>query len=154
MTTDDTELHARVLRLEALTAARDLLDEYAEAADTRELGPVLELFAPDAVLHSPRGVYLGHDQIATSYTDGWALDPSRKRHFVTNARLRALPDGTVRVTAHFFYLGRGVGRSVVGWGDYDDVVDVSGARPLFRTKRINHAVATDIVAGWSLDQGA
>ena len=152
MLTDETpaRLLARVERLEALAAARDLLDEYAAAADMREIGPVLALFASDATLHSPRGTYVGHEAIARSYADGWALEPSLKRHYVTNARLARTPEGTVHATAYFFYFGRADDRSVIGWGSYDNVIDVSGPRALFRRMTIDHMLSTDLVAGWPL----
>lgn len=142
-------LRERLRRLEAVEAARDLVHEYAAAADSREVDRVLALFAPDAVLHSPRGVHTGHEQIAGSYATGWSLEPSRKRHFLTNVRLRQDPDGTVAATADFFHLGRGEGRSVLGWGRYDDRIDVSGPRPLFTGKRITLLMATDLATGWA-----
>lgn len=147
-------LLARVERLEALATARDLLDEYAAAADARQLDPMLALFAPDAVLHSPRGTYTGRDEIAQSYSDGWTLEPSLKRHYVTNARLALAPKKTVHATAHFFYFGRAASRSVIGWGTYEDIIDVSGPRAVFRVMKINHMLSTDLAAGWPLDAPA
>ena len=144
-------LAARLRRLEAFEAARDLGHDYAAAADTRELAPVLALFAPAAVRHSPRGGYSGHEQIAESYTAGWTLEPSRKRHFVTNTRLGLEADGTVASSAYFFLLGRGTGRSVIGWGTYEDRIDVSGERPVFTEKRITLLMSTDLATGWPLD---
>lgn len=153
MDDDLAELRARLRRLEAVEAARDLVHEYAAAADSREVDRVLALFAPDAVLHSPRGVHTGHEQIAESYAAGWSLEPSRKRHFVTNVRLHAEADGTVAAGADFFHVGRGEDRSVLGWGRYADRIDVSGGRPLFTAKRITLLMSTDLAAGWALADG-
>jgi ketosteroid isomerase-like protein len=140
----------RLHRLEAAQSAQALVNEYAVAVDGRTLEPVLALFAPDAVLHSPRGIHTGIEQIAQSFADGWAMEPSRKRHFVTNTRAVVQPDGTVTATAYFFYVGRDAARSVIGWGSYDDRIDVSGERPVFLTKKITLLMSTDLDTGWQL----
>lgn len=156
MTSDNDEvstLQERLRQLEASEAARSLLNEYAMAADGRVVEPVLALFSPDAVLHSPRGVHAGLDEIARSYRDGWAMDPSRKRHFVTNVQTAVRPDGTVEASAYFFYVGRDATRSVIGWGSYDDRIDVSGNRPVFLAKKITLIMSTDLDNGWQLIDG-
>lgn len=140
----------RLHRLEAVQSAQDLMNEYAVAVDGRAIEPVLALFAPDAELHSPRGVHSGREQIAQSFSDGWAMEPSRKHHFVTNARATVQPDGTVTAQAYFLYVGRDAARSVIGWGKYDDRIDVSGERPVFLTKKITLMISTDLDTGWQL----
>jgi len=149
---DVNALAARLRHLERMERARGLLHEYAEAVDQRSVEAVVALFHPEAVLRNPRGLFTGAAEIAEAYREAWELEPSHKRHFVATPRLTAEPDGIVGAAAHFHFIGRGVDRSIIGWGAYDTHVDVSDDdRAVFRSMAITVHLSTDIEAGWALD---
>ncbi|GGM20622.1 nuclear transport factor 2 family protein [Dactylosporangium sucinum] len=145
------DLAARVRRLERLELARGLLHAYAAAVDTRSVEAVTALFHERAVLRNPRGTFTGAAQIAEAFRAAWDLDPSRKRHFVASPGLSAESDDVVAAAAHFHFVGRDPARSVIGWGEYHDRIDVSGQRPLFLSKTITVHLSTDLAAGWTSD---
>ncbi|WP_067679444.1 nuclear transport factor 2 family protein [Nocardia miyunensis] len=145
------ELRERVRRLEAAEIARDHLYAYARILDDPRPDTVTALFAPDAVLTTPSRKVKGRAEIREFF--GWAFraDPSIKRHFVADARTSWLGDSRVRVRAQVLFTRRGAGRSVIGWGSYDDIVDVSGPRPLFTEKNMAVEVSTDLATGWAYE---
>ena len=65
-----------------------------------------------------------------------------------NPKVVSAEPGRVRLQSYFLYLGRGDDDSVIGWGTYDDTVDVSGPEPLFAEKTIGIIVGTTLAAGW------
>ncbi|WP_432843261.1 nuclear transport factor 2 family protein [Dactylosporangium sp. CA-092794] len=149
---DDVEaLAARVRRLERLEMARSLFHDYAAAVDRHAVDAVVALFHEQAVLRNPRGVFTGPAQIADAFRAAWELEPSLKRHFVANPGLTAQTDDIVAATAHFHFIGRGEDRSIIGWGEYDDRIDVSGPRAVFLSKTITVHLSTDLATGWALD---
>lgn len=148
MTDDIAELAARVRRLEDIEAARGVFLSYSRVFDAPDADRVIELFTPDATLTTPVGAFKGHEEIRGFYAWAIAAEPSVKRHLITNPQTTSLGGGQVRIESDFLFLGVG-DTSVVGWGSYDDVVDVSGDRPLFAEKTIKIDVATDLEKGWA-----
>ena len=61
-----------------------------------------------------------------------------------------LGPGLVRLEAYFSFIGRATRLSVLGWGTYDDTVDVTGPEPRFARMRIESHLRTDLAAGWPL----
>jgi hypothetical protein len=149
MTTDDLE--ARVRRLEDIEAARGMYQVYAETLDVPDPKTVAALFTDDGVLHTPVGDFEGRPAIEDFYGKAFAADTSLKRHFIVNPRVVETRPGTVRLQSYFLYTGRGDAQSIIGWGTYDDVIDVSGPGPLFREKTIAVDVGTDLAQGWAKD---
>ncbi|MFF3574251.1 nuclear transport factor 2 family protein [Nocardia jiangxiensis] len=145
------ELRERVRRLEAAEIAREHLHAYARILDDPRPETVTALFAPAAVLTTPSRKANGRAEIREFYEWAFRADASIKRHFITNARTTWLGDSRVRVQAQVLFTGRGTDRSVVGWGSYDDIVDVSGPQPRFTEKHMVIEVSTDLVAGWPHD---
>lgn len=142
------DLRERVRRLEAVEIARDHVHSYARILDEPRSETVTAHFASDAVLVTPSRKVHGSTEIREFFAAAFATNSSIKRHFIANARTAWLGDSRVRVHSQFFFTGRGTGRSVVGWGDYDDIVDVGGPAPLFTEKAITVEVSTDLVTGW------
>jgi len=142
------DLRERVRRLEAVEIARDHVHSYARSLDDPRSEAVTALFASDAVLVTPSRKIRGATEIREFYAAAFTADSSLKRHFIANVRTAWLGDSRVRVQSQFLFTGRGTGRSVVGWGDYDDVVDVGGPAPLFAEKAITVEVSTDLATGW------
>ncbi|GAA1541342.1 nuclear transport factor 2 family protein [Nocardioides humi] len=145
----DQSLAERLLRLEEIETARGLYNVYAETLDDPDPDTVAPLFTEDAVLHTPVGDFVGREAILDFYTKAFADDTSVKRHFITNSRVVAHRPGEVHLVSYFLYVGRGDDASIVGWGTYDDRIDVSGTQPLFREKTIDVHVGTDLSTGWA-----
>ena len=148
-------LEARLQRLEALEAARELLAAYARACDAQDLPGVVALFAPDCELGIPGQSWTGVDAVREFFRGAWTADPSQKNHFISNVRAvdtRAdgADPGEVTVDAYFLYTAAGDDSSVLGWGEYRDVVTTSGPRPLFRSKIMSVTRAADVRQGWAL----
>lgn len=146
-------LTERVQRLEEVEAARGLFQAYAAALDTPRPETVAALFTGHGTLTTPKGVATGPDEIGTFFEAAFTRDPSVKRHFIVNPRATWLEAGRVRLESHFFFVGQG-SASVIGWGTYDDVVDVTGAEPLFAAKTITMHVSTTLADGWATTEGA
>lgn len=146
---DLNELAARLQRLEDIEAARGIFQIYAEVLDIPDAATVTRLFAPDAALHTPVGDFVGVSAIEDFYSSAFASDTSVKRHFIVNPRVVDTAPGQVRLESYFLYVGRADGASVIGWGTYDDLVDVSGPTPLFLEKTIAVHLGTDLATGWA-----
>ncbi|WP_181311766.1 nuclear transport factor 2 family protein [Nocardioides campestrisoli] len=149
MLTRPDDQAARLTRLEECAAASNILHTFAAALDEPEVESVLALFREDAVLSSPRREARGHAEIRSFFTEAWAADPSAKRHFVMSPRASWLEPGRVRLEAYFYFVGRMPDSSVLGWGTYDDVVDVTGPEPRFARIRMESHLRTDLVSGWA-----
>ena len=150
MTVQATEdlLH-RMARLEECARATNLLHTFAASLDDPDLDTVLALFLQDALVFSPRREARGHQEIGAFFAEAWSADPSAKRHFVMSPRVTWLSPGRVRLEAYFTFVGRMPDSSVLGWGTYDDVVDVTGPEPKFAEVRIKSHLRTDLARGWA-----
>jgi hypothetical protein len=148
MSDDVAALTQRVQRLEEIEAARGFFQTYAKVLDTPRPGTVAALFADGAMLTTPKGVATGPDEIRSFFEAAFTRDPSVKRHFIVNPRATWLSAGRVRLESHFFFVGQGAD-SIIGWGTYDDVVDVTGPEPLFAAKTIEMHVSTNLADGWA-----
>ncbi|MFD4406223.1 nuclear transport factor 2 family protein [Nocardia sp. NPDC058499] len=142
------ELRDHVRRLQAIENARDHVHAYARTLDDPDPETVTALFASDAVLTTLSRTVRGAEEIRNFFESAFAADPSVKRHFIANVRTVWLGDSRVRVQSQFFFTGSGAGRSVLGWGSYDDVVDTGGDRPCFAEKGVVVEVSTDLASGW------
>ncbi|TWG96343.1 SnoaL-like protein [Nocardioides sp. J9] len=143
------ELAARLGRLEDVEAARGFFHTYAETLDVPDPATVAALFAVDGKLHTPMGSFEGRDAIEKFYGEAFAADTSLKRHFLANAKSESLEPGVVRLQSYFLYVGRGDDASIIGWGTYDDTIDVSGESPLFVEKTIEVHMGTTLDQGWA-----
>ena len=128
MSVDD--LAERLSRLEDGELARELVYDYAHVLDEPSPETVAALFAPDATLTTPGGTVRGTDEITAFFARAFAAARSAKRHFVANPRVTRVAPARIRVRSAYLYTDR----EVLGWGTYDDLIDVSG--PLFRAKTI------------------
>lgn len=146
---DGPDLSERLTKMEESIRATNLLHTFAAVLDEPTLETVLPLFREDAVLSSPRSEARGHAEIREFFTVAWAADPSEKRHFVTSPRVTWLEPGRVRLETYFTFIGRMPGSSVLGWGTYDDVVDVTGPEPRFASIRMESHLRTDLDNGWA-----
>ncbi len=144
------ELAARLGRLEDVEVARGFFHTYAETLDEPDAATVAALFAEDGTLHTPVGSFTGRGAIEKFYGDAFAADTSLKRHFIVNPTSESLEPGVVRIQSYFLYTGRGEGASIIGWGTYDDTIDVRGDRPIFLEKTIQVHVGTTLDQGWPL----
>lgn len=147
----DEDLAARVQRLEDIESARGLFNTYAETLDVPDADAVTALFAEDAELHVPFGSFTGRAEIRKFFAEAFEADPSLKRHFIVNPKVVSVEGRRVRMRSYLLYLGRGAESSIIGWGTYDDTIDVSGPEPVFASKTIAIHVGTDLATGWALD---
>ena len=143
------DLLHRLTRLEECSRASNLLHTFAASLDEPDLDTVLALFREDALLSSPRREARGHQEIGAFFADAWLADPSAKRHFVMTPRVTWLSPGRVRLEAYFTFVGRMPDSSVLGWGTYDDLVDVTGPEPQFAEVRMESHLRTDLAQGWA-----
>ena len=149
MTKDDLDdLRLRLRRLEQIEQARNFLHTYAQTQDTPDPQRAAQLFREDGVLTTARGSMRGQVEIAQFFATAFAADTSDKRHYIVNPRTTWLEDGLVRIESYFLFVGRGDDSSRIGWGTYDDTIDVSGTRPCFAAKAIDLEVKTDLAEGW------
>lgn len=149
--TDIEELMARVRRLEDIEKARNMHHVYAETLDEPNAKTAAQLFTEDAILHTPVGSFTGRNAIEDFYASAFEADTSLKQHLIVNPKVISAESGQVRLQSYFLYLGRGDDSSIVGWGTYDDTIDVSGPEPLFVEKTIGIIVGTTLDAGWKKD---
>jgi uncharacterized protein (TIGR02246 family) len=143
-------LEERLDRLESIEAARGVLARYADACDAQDLSALAELFADGCELEVPGQVYRGQDEVVAFYRQAFADDPSRKSHFITNVKADWLGAGRVAVDSYFLYTAAGDTSSVLGWGEYHDVVTTAEKDPAFARKSITIRRAVDVREGWAL----
>lgn len=143
-----TALIERIQRLEDCEAARNLLHDYAAALDTPAPDVVAALFTEDGSLTVPSGTWHGRAGVADFYADRFTSDASEKRHFITSPRTTWLGPGEVEVASYFVFTGRHPERSVIGWGTYQDRIQVTDGSAWFAAKTITPHVGTDLVTGW------
>ncbi len=136
-------------RLELIEQAKVVTYRYGRACDRKDVDALrTEVFTPDAVLHVPRGDHVGADAIAAFYAAAFAAQPGTRRHFLTNQIAEVTAPGEVTVESYFFFLSEDE-RSVIGWGNYRDVVVVRDGTARIRDKTIALDVFTDLDAGWA-----
>jgi uncharacterized protein (TIGR02246 family) len=145
----ETPLAERVRRLEAIEAARAALARYAAACDAQDIEAIAKLFSADATLAVPGREHHGRDEVVAFYLQAWQADPSAKSHFITNVEASWLGDDRVEVASYFLYTAAGDATSVIGWGEYRDVVSNAGADPVFERKSIAIRRAVDVRDGWA-----
>lgn len=138
----------RLSRLEDIEEARGFFHTYAETLDVPVPATVAALFAPEGTLHTPVGSFTGRADIEKFYGEAFAADTSTKRHFITNPKAHWVSPGVVRIESYFLFTGQGDDASIIGWGTYDDTIDVSGETPLFVEKTIAMHVGTTLSDGW------
>lgn len=146
-------LTERLQRLEEIERARGLPHHYAHTMDDPRPAAAAGLFTKDGELTTPGGVFRGRAEIERFFVGAIDRDRSDKRHFITSPRTTWLGPGRVRLESYFWFTGRTENASLIGWGIYDDVVDVSGDEPLFARKSITPHLRTDLVAGWPSELG-
>jgi ketosteroid isomerase-like protein len=147
--TDLDQVLQRLQRLEDIETARGIYHRYAHVLDEPDAVAVARLFTEDGLLHTPMGTSEGREAIESFFRSAFEADTSVKRHFIVNPRVVDVTAGVVRLQSYFLYTGRGDDTSVIGWGEYDDRVDVRGAEPLFAEKTIAVHVGTDLASGWA-----
>ncbi|MFD1858361.1 nuclear transport factor 2 family protein [Aeromicrobium camelliae] len=141
------ELRRRVERLERRELARDTAAHYADAVDSGDPAQIAAVFHPEGTLTIPSETFRGRDAIAAFYAR--RARGADRRHFVTNITVDdTVIDTRFAVTAYFLFTSREPGRSALGWGVYDDLVEVAGGIPLLLSKRITPALFTDLDDGW------
>jgi uncharacterized protein (TIGR02246 family) len=143
-------LEERLDRLESIETARALLARYADACDAQDLGALAELFADGCELEVPGQVYRGQDEVVAFFRQAFVDDPSRKTHFITNVKTDWRGAGVVAVDSYFLYTAAGDSSSVLGWGEYHDVITTAGKDPAFASKSISIRRAVDVRQGWAL----
>lgn len=149
MSADGPDLAQRVRALEQIELARGHLHGYAAVLDQPDPDTVSLLFQPDAELRTPSATVHGRDAIRDFYRWAFGADTSVKRHFVTMPRATWLEDGRVRLECYFQFVGRHPDNSVLGWGTYDLVVDVSSRPALFASLAIDTQMRTTLTRGWA-----
>lgn len=129
--------------------AANILHSFATAVDAQDMAATLACFRADADLVTPSFTAAGIDEIRAFFDGAWRRDPSAKRHFVASPRATWIEPGLVRLEAYFSFVGRMPEQSIVGWGQYDDLVDVTGDEPRFVRIAMESHLRTDLATGWA-----
>lgn len=140
----------RLARLEDIEAARALLHRYAIAVDTQGSKEIAALWTDDGVLATRLGDFVGTASIIGFYDERFAIDSSRKRHFVAEPLLTWQGPGRVRNTCYFMYTAQTPESSMLGWGIYDDVIVVTDGVASFERRQIQVVAVGDPTQGWPL----
>jgi 3-phenylpropionate/cinnamic acid dioxygenase small subunit len=147
---EEMSLEERLHRLESIEGARGVLASYADACDAQDLSALAELFADGCELEVPGQVYRGQEEVGAFYRQAFADDPTRKSHFITNIKAGWRGAGIVALDSYFLYTAAGDTSSVLGWGEYHDVITTAGKEPAFARKSITIRRAVDVREGWAL----
>jgi ketosteroid isomerase-like protein len=140
--------------LVARESIRDLVARYNANADSGRFDPLMELFAPDAVMELSGEVYTGHDEIRTIFTstaDSITTDAAEPeqgtrhlRHFTSTLQIDVESPTAARSRCYYHVL---MAHGLDHWGRYVDEFGVVDGRWRFTRRR----VATDGVNpdGWA-----
>jgi len=126
---------SRSARLLETQHAQGLLYDYVMALITRDPEAMARLWKPEGVLEAKAGTYRGRREIVDYYTMQFGTDPRAKSHIIGPQRVTWERPGVVRIRSTFLVAVPGPG-PLLGWGTYDDLVEVSGEVALFASKRI------------------
>ena len=147
-------LTSRLRQLEAAEAVRRLLARYGAACDRCDLEAVVALFSEDGCVEAGGRTWVGRECVRTFFSDAWATDRSKKTHFIVNVVAGELAGARLDVRSTFLYTGAGAKLSVLGWGEYHDVVDVSQPEAAFQLKGVDLKWAGDVRSGWATDDAS
>ena len=122
-------------------AIHDLIADYCYTFDTADHDAFAALFSEDAVFGRAGGEVRGREAIRELVANRWLEEPTPRRHFVSNIRLREpAADGSVRGKAMFLVTIATTGESrarILATGWYDDVY-VRTAEGWKFAHRVNH----------------
>ncbi len=143
-------LAARLDRLETAEAARAATWRYATAVDTVDFDLLADAFTEDAVLTTSKGPREGRDTVVDYYRQALA-SPVARKHFLVNQQVDVIEPGVAVVTSYFMYTYAGDDTSILGWGNYRDVVRVVDGVGRIAEKRITIDVHADSRTGWAAE---
>lgn len=146
-----TDIAALVARLEALETAeraREVSWRYATAVDTVDFDLLARCFTEDAVLTTRKGTRQGRDEIVAYYRTALA-DPVARKHFLGNQTVTPTAPGQATMESYFAYTYAGDDISILGWGTYDDTVQVIDGVGYLTAKRITVDTHADTRVGWA-----
>ena len=127
---DDAEMRTRI-------GVADLLATYQFLVDAGRIEQAAALFATDGVLSNGVEDVVGPEGVVEFFgrsKDGFlAADFMPARHHLSSVRVEPRPDGTVRASACFQFIGS---RGLDHWGTYRDEVVETDGRWLFARRRI------------------
>jgi hypothetical protein len=127
---DSSELCTRV-------GAADLMATYQFLADSGKIRQLAELFAPDGVLETDNGRFVGPEQILGFFAevkDSFiAARFAPARHHLSSVYVDARQDGHAATYACFQFVGS---RGLDHWGTYRDEVAPVGDGWLFTHRRV------------------
>ena len=147
MSQDD--FSARLRRLELIELAKKATVNYARACDRKAVDELRSnVFTNDAVLHTPNREFRGVDAVAGFYEHSFD-EMGARRHFLTNQVAEVDDDERVHIESYFFFVSADA-RSVIGWGQYRDIVVVGDEGPRIADKTIAVDVRTDLSTGWAM----
>jgi 3-phenylpropionate/cinnamic acid dioxygenase small subunit len=146
---DHPSVEERLDYLEMAERARSLLAGYAQACDAQDVEALARLFSATGRVEVPDRAFEGREAVLGFYRHAFASDPSRKSHFITNVETRRLGLGRVAVDSYFIYTASGDATSILGWGEYRDVVADGPEGVRFESKSIAVKRAVDVREGWA-----
>jgi hypothetical protein len=120
---------------------RDLVARYNANGDTGRFDQVLDLFAPDAVMEVPDGVYEGHDGIRTVFTGAQQNvkslpEPEGRRHlrhFTASLQIDLVDATHARSRCYYQVL---MPHGLDHWGRYVDEYEMVEGRWLFSRRKV------------------
>jgi hypothetical protein len=135
--------------LEARECIRDLVARYNASGDSGRFGPMLELFAEDAVLELAEGTHVGRAAIR-AFFEGVAKRTGEGRaarfvrHFTATHQIDVLSEREARGRCYYAVLTE---RGLDHWGRYVDEYRRSDGRWLFQRRKVTLDAA--MPGGWA-----
>lgn len=128
---------------------RRLETRYCRAFDRRDAEEIRAVYAPDARFVRPGVACEGIEEILDLYRGLWDADTHPTRHFPAVFDIDELAGETFRVrAAYFVVIGHGDDLHV-GWGDYEDLLEVrdGGLRIVSKSSTLEGLVP--VPDGWA-----
>ena len=128
--------------LDARESIRILVTRYNSNGDSARFDAVLELFAPDAVMELPDGVYEGIDQIKTIFTGtkgklgefGLATGkPFYMRHSTSTHQVDLIDENNAKGRCYYSVI---MAHGIDHWGRYIDEYQRRDGRWLFTKRKV------------------
>jgi hypothetical protein len=126
----------RSVRLAEMQTAQGVLYDYVMAVMRRQPASVAALWGPGGTLTAATGLYRGRDEIAGYFATHFAADPRARSHIIGPQRVEWVRPGLVRIRSAFSVTAPGPG-TLLGWGTYDDRIEVAGEVATFASKTIH-----------------
>jgi hypothetical protein len=147
------EIRSRLTHLENLEAIRKTLSQFCLALDAKNPALLPELFSHDCVqVVEPWSVVTnGIDEIVSFYANAFP-DTRSSRNYTTNETIE-MADTGYKLRCQFLNTAASPPHSIIGWGDFEDVLIEEDGLWKFKSKKITMLMLTQLDKGWADGSG-